>query len=137
MNRLLPVPDAVSAPYWESCAEHILKLPQCSQCGEFTLPPDITCPHCHSLDPAFRFAPVAGTGTVRSWTMIRQSFLQGFEVPFLLVDVQLDDHPHVRMVSQLLDGPDTVLKIGDAVTVAFEDIAPGVSIPAFRKVTEA
>lgn len=137
MNHLLPVPDAISAPYWAGCSEHILKLPRCSRCGEFTLPPDVTCPHCHSLDPEFTFEAVSGEGTVRTWTIIRQSFLTGFEVPFLLVDVQLKDQPRVRMVGRLLDGPEAPLRIGDAVAVAFEDIAPGVALPAFRMVAKA
>ncbi len=130
-NRVLPVPDSTSAPYWEACARHILTLPRCSRCGEFTLPPDITCPHCHSIDPAFTFEPVSGRGKIRTWTIIRQSFLTGFDVPFLLVDVQLDDQPSVRMVGRLLDGPETKLRIGDAVSVAFEDLAPGIAVPAF------
>jgi uncharacterized OB-fold protein len=130
--RPLPVPDASSAPYWAACAEHVLKLPRCSRCHEFTLPPDVTCPHCQSLDPAFTFEPVTGRGKVRSWTVIRQSFLSGFTVPFVLVDVQLDDQPQVRMIGQLLDGPDAPLGIGDAVTVAFEDLAAGVAVPGFR-----
>lgn len=130
-TRPLPVPDEVSAPYWAACARHVLTLPRCSRCAEFTLPPDSTCPHCHSLDPEFTFAPVTGNGKVRTWTIIRQSFLGGFDVPFLLVDVQLDDQPHVRMIGRLLDGPETVLRIGDPVRIAFEDVAPGVAIPAF------
>ena len=55
---LLPVPDESSAPYWQACAEHVLKLPCCSRCNAFTLPPDITCPHCHSLEPEFTWQPV-------------------------------------------------------------------------------
>jgi uncharacterized OB-fold protein len=136
-GRLLPIPDASSAPYWAACAEHVLKLPRCSRCGTFTLPPDLVCPHCHSPDPAFTFEPVSGRGVVRTWTVIRQSFLSGFEAPFVLVDVQLDDHPHIRMIGQLLDGPDAPLHIGDPVNVAFDDLAPGVSVPAFRKAVGA
>ena len=131
-SRPLPVPDVSSAPYWEACARHQLTLPRCKQCGEFALPPDSTCPHCHSADPQFSFEPVSGRGKVRTWTVIRQSFLQGFDVPFLLVDVQLDDQPGVRMIGRLLDGADAALGLGDPVTVAFEDVAPGVSVPAFR-----
>jgi uncharacterized OB-fold protein len=130
-GRPLPVPDEVSAPYWAACAEHVLKLPRCSRCGEFTLPPDSSCPHCHSLAPEFTFTPVSGRGKVRTWTVIRQSFLRGFDVPFLLVDVQLDEQPSVRMIGRLLDGPGTPLQIGAPVTVAFEDLAPGVAVPAF------
>ena len=68
---------------------------------------------------------------MRTWTIVRQSYLTGFDVPFVLVDVQLDDHPSVRMIGRLLDGPEALLRIGDAVTVAFEDLAPGVAVPAF------
>lgn len=77
-ERVLPVPDEASAPYWAACAEHVLKLPRCSQCREFTFPPDITCPNCHSLEPAYSFEEVSGKGSVRTWTVIRHSFLKGF-----------------------------------------------------------
>ena len=130
-NRPLPVRDETSAPYWAACAEHVLKLPRCSSCGEFTLPPDVTCPHCQSPEPDFTFEPVSGRGKVRTWTVIRHSFLSGFEVPFLLVDVELDDQPHIRMVGRLVDGPETPLRIGDRVAVAFEDLSSDIAVPAF------
>lgn len=131
-SRTLPVPDEMSAPYWAAAAEHVLTLARCSDCHEFTMPPDSTCPNCHSFDPRFTFEPVSGAGKVRTWTVMRRSFLQGFDTPFMLVDVQLDDEPKVRLIGRLLDGPETPLKAGDRVAVAFEDLAPGISVPAFR-----
>lgn len=136
-DRILPVPDETSAPYWAAAAEHVLKLPRCAQCGAFSLPPDLTCPSCHTLEPDYRYEVVSGRGKVRTWTVVRHSFLQGFELPFMLVDVQLDDQPGVRMIGQLLDGADTPIGLGDAVEVAFEDLAPGVSVPAFRKAVQS
>jgi hypothetical protein len=136
-DRILPVPDESSAPYWAAAAEHVLKLPCCSNCHEFTLPPDITCPNCYTLDPNFTWKPVSGRGRIRTWTVVRHSFLKGFELPFMLVDVQLDEQPKVRMVGQLLDGAETPVAIGDAVEVAFEQVAPGVSVPAFRKTVKS
>ena len=130
-GHILPVPDEMSAPYWDACARHVLTLPHCSDCGEFTLPPDITCPNCRSLEPRFTFEEVSGRGTIRTWTVIRHSFLSGFALPFLLVDVQLDEQPKVRMIGRLVDGPDTPIRIGDAVTVTFDDLAPSVAVPAF------
>jgi hypothetical protein len=64
---------------------------------------------------------------------MRQSFLPGFEndLPFVLVDVELAEDPDLRLIGRLLDGPDANLAIGAAVSVAFEDIGPGVSVPAF------
>jgi uncharacterized OB-fold protein len=129
--RPVPVPDETSADYWAACAGHVLKLARCARCGQFSHPPDIICPLCHSPDPAFSFEPVTGRGRLRSWTIVRQSFLNGFDVPFMLVDVELDDQPTVRMIGRLLDGPDAAVALGAPVTLGFEDIAPGVAVPAF------
>jgi len=70
---------------------------------------------------------------VRSWTVVRQSFLDGFDddVPFVLVDVELTEYPGVRLIGRLLDGPQLDLAVGMAVAVAFELVAPGVKVPAF------
>ena len=132
-GHVLPVPDEVSAPYWQACGRHELVLARCSDCGEVSHPPDVTCPSCNSLDPRFAWEAASGAGRVRSWTVIRHSFLSGFELPFLLVDVQLDDHPQVRLIGRLVDGPDTPLALGDPMAVTFDDLAPGVSVPAFTK----
>lgn len=136
-GHILPVLDEMSAPYWEACARHELAMARCADCGVIAHPPDVTCPSCHSLDPRFTFEPVSGSGKVRSWTVIRHSFLSGFELPFLLVDVQLDDQPHLRLIGRLVDGPDTPLRIGDEVTVTFDDLAPGVAVPAFAMANRA
>jgi len=131
--RPVPVPDEFSAPFWDAAAQHVLSIARCSRCGAFSHPPDVICPHCGSTDPGFEFQPVSGRGSVRSWTVVRQSFLPGFEadLPFVLVDVELVEQPELRLIGRLLDGPDAPLALGTAVKAAFEDIAPGVSIPAF------
>ena len=130
-SRPVPVPDEQSAPFWAAAAEHVLVLARCSRCAAFSHPPDIACPHCGSTDPAFAFTPVDGTGTVRSWTVMRQSFLPGFDVPFVLVDVELQAQPDLRMIGRLMDGPNAAISVGAAVSLVFEDIAPHVSVPAF------
>jgi uncharacterized protein len=131
--RPVPVPDDTSAPFWEAAASHALTVARCSRCRAFTIPVDVVCPHCHSTDPKFAFEPVSGRGSIRSWTVIHQSFLPGFDddLPFVLVDVELDEQSDLRMIGRLLDGPDVPLHLGDRVTVAFEDLVSGVAIPAF------
>ena len=100
----------------------------------YVLPPDVVCPHCRSSDPHFEFTPVSGRGAVRSWTVVRQAFLPGFaaDLPFVLVDVELDEQADLRLIGRLLDGPDADLHVGDTVTVGFEDLAEGVAVPAFQ-----
>jgi uncharacterized OB-fold protein len=131
--RPVPAPDETTAPYWEAAAAHVLTVARCSRCRTFTIPVAVVCPHCQSTDPAFVFEPVSGRGSIRSWTTVRQSFLPGFDddLPFVLVDVELDEQTELRMIGRLLDGPDVSLQLGDRVTVAFEDLAQGVAIPAF------
>jgi uncharacterized OB-fold protein len=83
------------------------------------------------MEPRYTYAPVDGSGTIRSWTVVRQSFLPGLEVPFVLVDVELDAQDDLRMIGRLVDGPDATFTTGTPVSMVFEDIADGVSVPAF------
>jgi len=94
------------------------------------------CPHCGDPNAELAFRAVSGRGVVRAWTVMHQSFVGGFEdqLPFVLVDVELDDQVDLRMVARLLDGPDVALHVGDRVRSVFEDVAPGVAIPAFALV---
>jgi uncharacterized OB-fold protein len=136
-GRPLPVADETSAPFWSAAADHVLTVARCGHCGRFTMPPDVVCPHCHASDPRFEFTPVSGRGTVRSWTVVRQALLPGFddELPFVLVDVELVEQADLRLIGRLLDGPGALgagLYVGAAVAVTFEDLAPGVAIPAFE-----
>jgi uncharacterized protein len=137
-GRPVPVPDESSAPYWAAAARHELSLPRCSRCGSFAIPPGQACPQCGSTDPEYAYEEVSGQGIVRSWTIIRQSFLPGFDadLPFMLVDVELAEQPELRMIGRLLDGPDAPVRAGAAVRVAFEDLAASggadaIAIPAF------
>ena len=63
----------------------------------------------------------------------RQSHRPGFDelLPYVVVDVELDEQPDLRMVARLLDGADAPLHVGARVTTAFEEIAPGSFLPAF------
>jgi uncharacterized OB-fold protein len=142
-GRPVPVPDDGSAPFWQAAADGVLVLARCSRCGTFAHPPESVCPHCHHTDPRFAFELVAGHGVIRSWTVIRRSFLPGFDddLPFVLVDVALDGvsrdgvsgdgNVDVRLIGRLLDGPEAQLDVGAAVTVAFEELDGGVAVPAF------
>jgi len=132
--RPVPVPDERSAGYWEAARRGELALARCAGCGTFAHPPSTVCPHCHTADPDFTFVVVPGGGTVRSWTVIRDSFLPGFadDVPFVLVDVELDTQADLRLIGRLLDGPDAALHQGDRVAIAFEHPTADVAVPAFR-----
>lgn len=134
--RPLPVPDESSAPYWAAAARHVLTVARCGNCGTLTLPPDVVCTACGATDPGYEFTAVSGCAVVRSWTIIRQAFLPGFEqeLPFVLVDVELAEQADLRLIGRLLDGVDAELRVGAEVRVAFEDLTTEISLPAFELV---
>jgi uncharacterized OB-fold protein len=135
VTRPLPVPDEASAPYWAAAARHILTVARCTQCGTLALPPDVVCTACGSTDPRFEFTAVSGRGVVRSWTVVRQSFLPGFEVPFVLVDVELVEQGGLRFVGRLFDSDECTLRLSAEVRVVFEDLTDEISVPAFELVS--
>jgi uncharacterized OB-fold protein len=130
-GRPTPLIDERSAPYWDFAARHVLAIARCSRCRTLSHPPDIVCPYCRSTDPDFVFEPVSGRGWLRSWTVVRQSFLHGFDVPFVLADVELVEQADLRMIGHLMGGPEVALRPGLAIRAEFEDIAPDLAIPAF------
>jgi uncharacterized OB-fold protein len=129
----VPVPDEQSGAFWAATAEGRLVIARCGRCGTFAHPPDLVCPSCGSTDAEYAFEPVSGRGTVRSWTVVRQAFLPGFEsdLPFVLVDVALDEDDDVRLIGRLVDGPAASLALGDRVTTTFDSLADGFAVPAF------
>jgi len=137
MPKPLPVPDELSSGYWDAAARGVLALPRCEVCHRYALPPTAVCPECGSTDPRFTVAEVAGGGTVRSWTVVRDTFLPGFadDVPYVLVDVELDAQRELRMIGRLVDGVDAPLHLDDRVRVVFDRIADDVAVPAFALAT--
>ncbi|MGE2689331.1 Zn-ribbon domain-containing OB-fold protein [Mycolicibacterium pulveris] len=133
-QRPIPVPDESSAPYWAAAAQHILTVARCTRCAVMTMPPDVVCVACGSTDPQYEYTEVSGRGVIRSWTVVRQAFLPGFDVPFVLVDVELAEQPGLRLIGRLLDGADADLRLDARVQVAFEDLTDEIAVPAFKLV---
>jgi uncharacterized OB-fold protein len=109
-------------------------MAKCSKCASLSYPPDAVCLACGSTEPDWHFVPVSGKGRVRSWTVVRQALLPGFAdlIPYVTVDVEIDEQADLRIVGRLLGGMDAELALNARVEVSFEDLAPGVSVPAFR-----
>jgi uncharacterized protein len=135
--RPAPVPDEVSRPFWAATKRHVLTLARCAHCGTPSLPPEATCAGCRSSTPGYTFESVSGRGVVRSWTTVRQAFLSGFEVPYVLVDVELAGTDGLRMIGQLTDGPDAPLCAGAPVVVAFQAVGSDAAVPAFTLTGES
>ena len=62
---------------------------------------------------------------------MRQSFLPGFDDPFVLVDVELPAQPDLRLIGRLVDGSTTLRSRWRRSGWPSRTSRPGVAVPAF------
>jgi len=105
-----PVADRDTQPFWDGVAERRLLVPRCTACGAWIWQPRPLCPRCHAPDP--EWVAVGGTARVVSWTALHPPVLSVWteQVPFVVLLVELDEAPGVRMLGQLVDDAGTLLK---------------------------
>src|SRR5665811_1473184 len=96
--------------FWQSGADGRLRLQHCHDCDRFHHPPQPVCPYCHStaLDPA----AVAGRGTVATYTVNHQPFMPGFDPPYVIALVEVDEDPTIRLCTNLVDIEPADVEIG-------------------------
>jgi uncharacterized OB-fold protein len=128
----IPVPDELSAPFWEAAARHVLVIQRCDECSWFAYPPTDFCGNCLAVAGGFTWEPVSGAGQVRTWTIMRQAFLPGFdaELPYVVGDVELAEQAGLRMVARLVDIDLGQLRLGMDVHVGFT-VAGDLAVPHF------
>lgn len=133
IGKPVPVPDEMTAPFWEAARQHRLVIQQCSDCETFHHPPVGICSQCLSID--LQFVDVSGRGYVYSYSIVRDQRLPAFDdlMPYIVAEVRLHDAPGVRLLSNLPGTAIDDVHCGMEVEVDFEEIAPDVVIPQFRK----
>ncbi len=125
-----PRPAPESIPYWEAARQHRLEIPHCEACEGYWFPPSRSCPHCLSTQVGFK--QVSGRGKVFSFVIYDRVYHPAFarDVPYVVALVELAEGP--RLISNIVDiAPDKV-RCDMPVTVVFDDVAEGVTIPKFK-----
>ena len=125
-----PVPDAETQPYWDAAARGVLSLPHCGGCDFYVFPPRPVCPRCRNA--ALGWTELSGRGVLYSFAVMRESYMKGFDAPYLIAQVELDEQPGLRITSNLLDCDPADARIGMRVALAFEERPGGVAVPQFR-----
>jgi len=109
--------------FWTGGADGKLRIQGCADCGELVHPPVPICPGCRSRDVGP--VEVSGRGTIAGITVNRHPWLPGWEQPYVIVVVALEEDPSVRLTSNLVEvDPEAVERgevgIGAEVAVRFE-----------------
>jgi uncharacterized OB-fold protein len=142
-GRLLPQPDEESQPFWDGCARGELLVQRCAACGRRRIPPRPMCPWCRALDAEWE--RMSGRATVWSFVVAHPPLLPAYAAmaPYNVVVVALDEDPSLRMVGNVVTGPDapldsvdpTSLRIGEPVEVVFDSPREGIGMPRWRRRT--
>ena len=133
MSRPLPLPDPDTAFFWEATKQHRLDILRCNDCGTYIHLPKPGCRACGGVNLSPR--TVSGRGVVHSYTITHQP-LPGFESPFAVVLVELEEQKGVRLATNLVDVAPDEIEIGMPVEVVFTDF-DGATLPLFRRAGDA
>jgi uncharacterized OB-fold protein len=132
---VLPAVDDLNEEFFTSGE---LRLERCPECGHVQHPPSGVCTACQHV--GCEHVTVEPRGVIESWTVVHHAvhpMLQG-RVPYNVVVVALGDHPHVRIVGNLVDAGDEEIRIGAPVRATWtppipEDAARGVRLLQWRR----
>lgn len=130
LGRPVPIPDELSKYFWTGAAEHRLVIQRCVSCGKYIHLPKVICPFCLSFDTTH--TDVSGLGRLYSFTVAEHPFHPGLPVPYILANVELDEQPGLRIVSNLTDCDLGEASVGARVEAWFDEVAPGIVLPQFR-----
>lgn len=124
-----PTPDIDSEHWWAALNDQRLTVNRCGACGAASLYVRAFCPVCWSEDVALE--EVSGRGTLYTWSVVHQNAAPFADrTPYIAAIVDLDEGP--RLMSVVERCPESALRAGLALQVAFRETEAGQKIPVFR-----
>jgi uncharacterized OB-fold protein len=128
-TKPLPMADAVSEDFWSAAAEGRLLIQECPKCGHKQFYPRALCTSCGG-DP--EWLETAGTGTVHTFTVVRQFGMRPFrdELPYVVAMIELDEGPMI--MGNVTDCDVEGVRIGMPVEVHFVRADESTGIPYWR-----
>jgi uncharacterized OB-fold protein len=135
--RPVPLPDPLTAPYWEAAKRHELRIQRCTACRTYMHPPLAECRKCGSS--ALEWALLSGKCTVYSFIVDYRLMVPSFDEPYVVAQVnpvEADDDI-VRITANIKECDIHDVSIGMSVEVFFEVVTPDVTLPQFRPAPKA
>jgi uncharacterized OB-fold protein len=123
-----PTPTELSRPFWRAANEGRLVVQRCDACGHYRWTPQILCTRC--LAEPFTWTEVSGRGRIYSFTTVHRAPTAGFETPYVLAVVELQEGP--LMLTQIVGEDRDAAAIGAPVEVAFTRASPDINLYTFR-----
>jgi uncharacterized OB-fold protein len=125
--RLAPSMTSDTQFFWDGVKAHQLLIQRCTSCGALRHPPRPMCPQCRSL--AWETIESAGRGTVYSCVIPHHPPSPGFEGPYVVALVDLDEG--TRIVTNIVGVAPDAVTVGMRVQVHYEAFDNDVVLPHF------
>jgi uncharacterized OB-fold protein len=123
----LPAVTLLSRPFWDGCADGVLRYQACEVCGHAMSDPGYRCRWCHS--PRLTWRDSSGEGSIYSWSVVWRPQTAEFEVPYVVIIVEMAER--FSLVSNLIGCEAEDVQLGLPVTVEFHQVG-GTTLPYFR-----
>jgi acetyl-CoA acetyltransferase/uncharacterized OB-fold protein len=116
--RLLPALTPANEWFWTAGADGRLRIQGCADCASLVHPPVPICPHCRSRN--WQPTEVSGRGVVVGYTVNVHPWLPGFDPPYVVAVVALEEDPDVRLTTNVVGCDPGDVHVGQEVAVRFE-----------------
>jgi uncharacterized protein len=120
-----PVITAESKAFFDAARQSRFLIPICTACDRAHWYPRAICPFCASDKVEWRQA--SGRGTVYAFSVMRR-----VKEPYIIAHVTLAEGP--TMLTNIVGCDADHLRIGQAVTVVFQDTDNGPPVPLFKPI---
>lgn len=127
VSKPLPEADESSRPFFEGAMQGRLMLMKCGDCGQFRIPSRHHCDEC--LSSNFTWEQASGRGAVRTYGVMHQRYHPGFETPYNVAVVELEEGP--RITTNVVGLDNAEIRVGMPVVVDWERHSD-VALPKFR-----
>lgn len=119
MVRPLPQLTPANRWYWTSGQDGTLRIQRCDDCRSYVHPPVPICPVCRSR--SWTATTVSGRATVTGFTVTHQQWMPGFEPPYVVAEVVIEEDRSVRLTTNIVGCDPEEVHIGMDVLVRFEE----------------
>jgi uncharacterized OB-fold protein len=130
--RILPAVTEENEHFWKGGADGRLRMLRCRACLTYVHPPAPICPSCRGREVAPDV--LSGRGRVAAFTVNHQPWIPGFDPPYVVAIVELEEQAGLRLTTNIVGCPIEDVSIGMPVRVRFEEAGEGVYLPLFEPV---
>ncbi len=135
-SRLEPDATAVSDPFWDATKEQRYLVQWCGACKAPIFYPREVCPACLSAE-SLEWRESSGRGTVYAVSVQHRPAnpTMADRVPYVVALVEVDagdGASTVRVMTNVVNCDPLTVRIGDAVTLAWEPLSDGRQLPLFQ-----